>query len=94
MVICTLAAVIYGLPANEEERSLVANQPNGIAADPKFDQPARLVDGDDSDDLEKSETFGFGYKHYYYPRSYGYHSYYHYPSYYHYRPWYYKRYYW
>ncbi|XP_050097691.1 uncharacterized protein LOC126578812 [Anopheles aquasalis] len=94
-LVAVVAAMPNGAPASGFQGSVpMGNAPPGRIMKeeaPASNQPApEQSNGDElvsaaegKDDMDKSETFGFGY-HYYYPRYYGGYHYpsYHYPSYY------------
>ncbi|XP_055534636.1 uncharacterized protein LOC129724060 [Wyeomyia smithii] len=81
VVICALAALAAAVPVEESNGPAVEKQPVPEEEFQPGDQAAGLESGDAAkEDLEKSETFGFGYR-YYYPRYYAYPRYY-YPGYY------------
>ncbi|XP_058838772.1 cuticle protein 7-like [Topomyia yanbarensis] len=91
VICCTLIAFGSAYPANELNESVVASDSGPTEDLDAGEQNSALVEnGPAKEDLDRSESFGFGYKRYY-PRYYGYHSYYHYPRYYHHYP---RYYYW
>ncbi|XP_058466004.1 uncharacterized protein LOC131439246 [Malaya genurostris] len=82
VVLCALVVLGSAYPAENLSQSVEGRVP-GPVDDLEAGQgsSASVADEPVKEDLERSETFGFGYKHYY-PRYYGYSSYYHYPRYY------------